>query len=204
MYWLHENVINVTFKATENPVSLMPFLSSSSPGSQREPTCMRVQWPKASHWTLWRSERWRGRPASSTLWPSSGNRRQQRTTPGSITSTVTLCLWVWKRKRRSGGPKPCRDQRSKLHRRCHCRFRSTPVTLQVASSWTLPSFTCSSEAGEEGRSCLNATRAWWFWKVWGLTHAAVSIKSYVTMYHVGALLNLHKLCCLKVVTYLFT
>lgn len=135
-------------------MSLMQFLSPSSPGSQREPTCMRVQWPKASHWTLWRSKRWRGRPASSTLWPSSGNQRQQRTTPGSITSTVTLCLWVWRRRRRSGGPKPCRDQRSKLHRRCHCRFRSTPVIQTVASSWTLPSFTCSSEAGEGGRSCL--------------------------------------------------
>jgi len=118
--------------------------SSSPPGSRRERTCTRARWPEASRRPPWRSEAWRGPPASSTLWPSSGNQRRPRTTPGSTTSTATRCPWDWGRKRRSGpGKKPPADQRGKPQGGCRGLSKSTPMTPTAASPWTPPYSTCS-------------------------------------------------------------
>ncbi len=143
--------------------SLVRLVPSSSPGSRREPTCMRVQWPEASRRTLWQSKRWRGPPASSTLWPSLGNQRQRRTTRGSITFTVTRCLWDWRRKRRREGQEQHWDQRNKLSYPCRRPFRSTPTIQTAASFWTLRFFTCSFREWERGAGrkklpeCQNVT-----------------------------------------------
>lgn len=106
---------------------------SSSPGSQKGPKCMKTQWPGGTRLNPWRLKRWRGRPASLTLWPSSGDQRV-RMTPRSIISTPTHCLSGWRRRKR---------KREWGQRRRRWRFTSSPNIQRVASSWTPPYFTCN-------------------------------------------------------------